>query len=274
MRGNLPQASGAGRGLLRRAALLALTVSAPLVLTVCALTGSSQAQGTRRIAALLYRGQPAGTPRMSDLATIKATGFSAVAWPRELQRAQSVLRELALKAGLEVVIAGGASEPGTARIDTTARSGAVTADAWRALQRGVLTVIFDPVSRDAPRLTDAGGRLLPWVNAARAFSRQLAANPLLFDRMTPVNGVSVDKGPLDVRVSLHQADRAWLLIATNAGPERSRFVARLPPTVPTALWISLLDGSGMSMPRLPDGPHWSADVGAGQALVYLIDRER
>jgi hypothetical protein len=140
------------------------------------------------------------------------------------------------------------------------------------VQRGAHTVVFDPGAQAGPHLTNAAGQMRAWVEPARALSRQLAANPALFGRMTIVPTTPIATGGLDVRVTLHETDRAWLLIATNASARAGRFVTRLPRMVPTALWINLLDGSGMSMLSAPDGPQWSADIGAGQALVYVIDR--
>ena len=170
------------------------------------------------------------------------------------------------------MLGAGASRGLTVTVNGIARARYVAADAWRAFQRGAATVVFESGVTAGTGLTGAGGQMRPWVVPARAFSRQLVANSRLLGQLTSVPITLLDAGGLNVRVSLHQAERAWILVATNAGPGGGRFLARMPRAVPPALWISLLDGSGMSMLGAADGPRWSADISAGQALVYVIDR--
>jgi hypothetical protein len=80
--------------------------------------------------------------------------------------------------------------------------------------------------------------------------------------------------PRGVEIAVLDSGRAWLLIATNTARARATFTARLPPEVPAALWLSLLDGGNMSMLRLDSGPRWTANIEPGAALVYVIDKVR
>jgi hypothetical protein len=226
------------------------------------------------VAAVLYRGDPAGTPRADDLATIKASGFDAVAWPSAYASRRDLTASLAAKVDLQFVVdpSPGAVPAGIVRLDVSRRPRHVEADAWRAYQRGVRVVIFDPGSGPGVKLTDKNGGIQQWVEPARAFARQLTVNRLLFDRARPGTATLLSTGGADVKVSLFHTDRAWMLIATNTSVRAGRLVARLPKAVPIALWTNMLDGSSMSMPRRADGPTWTAAIGPGKALVYLIDR--
>jgi hypothetical protein len=73
-------------------------------------------------------------------------------------------------------------------------------------------------------------------------------------------------------VVLRQTGRAWVLIATNLDRTPQRVIARLPAEVPSALWVSLLDGDAMSMLSLPGGPRWTVDLAPGEARAYVIDK--
>ena len=65
-----------------------------------------------------------------------------------------------------------------------------------------------------------------------------------------------------------------MLIATNLDRAPQRVVTRLPAEVPSALWVSLMDGDAMSMLSLPGGPRWTVDLAAGEARAYVIDKVR
>jgi hypothetical protein len=226
------------------------------------------------LAAVLYHGDPEGMPRADDLATIKASGFDAVAWPSAYGSRRELAASLAAKVDLQFVEAPapGASPAGVIRLDVSRRVRYVAADAWRAYQRGRKIVIFDPGDGPGVKLTDKTGGMRPWVEPARAFARQLTVNRLLFDRARPGTATLLSTGGADVTVSLFHTDRAWMLIATNTSARAGRLVARLPKAVPIALWTNMLDGSSMAMPRRAEGPTWTAEIGPGAALVYLIDR--
>ena len=79
------------------AVLLAATLSASPVSTGATFQ-------TRTRASLWYRGTPAGQPRQADLDAISAAGFSAVTWPTLFVSRARDLRQMADRAGLEVVI--------------------------------------------------------------------------------------------------------------------------------------------------------------------------
>ena len=248
-------------------------VTAILVSLAIALP-AARAAATEHVAALVYRGQPAGVPRVTDLATIKAAGFDTVAWPSAYRLRTVAMREMAEMVGLAVVIVRDRGlEPGRVIwIDCVRRPEHVAADAWRAFQQGAKVVVFDSDDRAGVSFSNATGQLHPWVDAARMFSRQLMVNVKLFDQIRPAAVALISRTGARVRVSLDQTPRAWLLVATNVGPDTGHFVARLPKPVPTALWVSLVDTSEMSMPRMPAGPTWTANIRPGEALVYLIDR--
>ena len=170
-----------------------------------------------RTAAVLYRGRPAGTARPEDLAAIRATGFVTVAWRRDFRTGEATARELATKVGLQFITVNLTASTGSfVKVDGATRPRYVEADAWRALQEGASTVLFDPGVQVGTGLTDSTGRMRPWVEPARTFSRQLTANARLLGNLTSVPVALLDAGGIDVRVSLHQADRAWVLIATCA----------------------------------------------------------
>ena len=132
---------------------------------------------------------------------------------------------------------------------------------------------FDARQTAGAGLEDANGALRPWVMMAREFARQLAGNAALLDTIALEATLPVEPAGAPVHVSLFRAPKAWLLIATHGGRDSASFVTRLPPAVPPALWISLLDGSGMSMLRDASGVSWRAQLAPGQALVYAINRE-
>lgn len=249
-----------------------------LALMVVAFVADEPAQVQERVAAVWYRGTPAGQPRQDDLARIRATGFSAIAWPSRFSDQAQAVRRQAEVVGLRVVVADARPTAETAVIDVSGNAGAVAARAWRALQDGAALITFDAGEPTGDGLVTLSGGLRPWVDPARAFARQLVANEGVFSALEPasVTMVGVDDDPLTsrVRVSLFRTARSWLLIGTNVGERAGAVQVRLPDAAPTALWISLLDDTAMSMPRVEGTPQWTADLAPGQALVYLINRVR
>lgn len=254
-----------------------MTTLASLIVTVSVAVAST-ANAAERVAAVAYRGTPAGVPRLDDLAAIRALGFSAILWPSRFESRIQAVRDLGVSVGLEIIVAPdgppmAASDRRIARIETV-QSDMTQARAWRALQEDARIIAFDAGTREGAGLDDGAGGVHPWVHPARAFARQLAANAALFDRVVVQPAVPVVSDNRDVRVSLFKDDRVWMVVATNTSARAARLTARLPSGVPVALWISLLDGSGMSMPESSTGPTWTAEIDAGAALVYVIDGHR
>jgi hypothetical protein len=232
--------------------------------------------------AVWYRGVPAGVPRQNDLAAIRALGFSAIAWPADFGAALSDVTRMAAVADLQVEVrasphaltAEGAFAPPMS-IDVSVAPAAVptfTALTWRAVAHGARRVAFDAGSPTGAGLDDANAA---WVRPAASLARQLASNTTLFAALRDMPPLVVESPPNSrLDVVLRQTDRAWVLIATNLGPAPQRVVARLPAEVPSALWVSLMDGDAMSMLSLPGGPRWTVDLAAGEARAYVIDKVR
>lgn len=233
--------------------------------------------------AIWYRGSPPGVPVLDDLAVIQAHGLTGVMWPERFLSAEAEVRRLASTVGLQVVLgretarpldASRALAPGdreTMAVRETPPSH-LAALAWRALAHGARVVAIDDGEHSGARLSGRGGRPLDWVRGAVALARQVSANATLMDRLRPSLRVIVDGVPsLDLDVVLLQADRAWVVVATNTGSRRIRTLARLPAPVPYALWVSWIDGSSLAMRSTPAGPQWSLDLVPGEARVYIID---
>jgi hypothetical protein len=245
-------------------------------LAVGCLWWPSRAVAAERVAAVWYAGDAAGVPLLDDLARIRALGFTAVVWPARFGSRIPEVQKLADAVGLSLVVepdAESSSQPRLRRIDVSESPADLTARAWRAIQDGIQVVAFDARQRAGAGLENESGTLRPWVIVAREFARQLAGNARLLDTIALEATLPVDPAASPVHVSLFRSPRAWLLIATHDGRDPVTFVTRLPPSVPPALWISLLDGSGMSMLRDAIGVSWRAELAPGQALVYAINRE-
>jgi hypothetical protein len=264
---------------------------AAMGLAVCVAVGASpagrQSAPTRGAVApppvaVWYRGVPAGVPRQDDLAAIRALGFSAIAWPAEFGSALSEVTRMAAVADLQVevrasahpVTAEGALAPPLS-IDVSVAPAAVptfTALTWRAVAHGARRVAFDAGSPAGAGLDDANAA---WVRPAASLARQLASNATFFAALRDMPPLVVESAPNPrVDVVLRQTDRAWVLIATNLDRAPQRVVTRLPAEVPSALWVSLMDGDAMSMLSLPGGPRWTVDLAAGEARAYVIDKVR
>jgi hypothetical protein len=230
------------------------------------------------VVALWYRGTPLGTPRLDDLAAIKAAGFEAITWPSGDATAVADVGKLAETIGLVLVIQpdGGVASrlAGRLTIDATRLGAAeIPAVAWRALANGVRTISFDPGSGPGTSLERPDGQRPEWVASAVALARQLSANAELIDglrRTAPPRFVSLKPPALDVQ--LFEGVRAWVTIATNTGPTSVEAEVALPKGVPYAIWVSLLDATTIAMVDRPEGARWKVRLDAGAAAVYVIDK--
>lgn len=248
------------------------------LIVLAGLLAVAAAAGAEPVVAVWYRGSPAGQPNADDLARIRARGFSWIVWPSTYDSALEELRRRATAIGLQVIVAPDlpaaegepvARRPG--RIEFEARllaPSSLPAEAWNAIFEDVQTLVFDPGDTEG-----TAGISGAWADLAVAVSRQLSANPAIFDEIEPAAALALETRPLaGVRVRLFETRRAWVVAATNTAASSTHVVARLPVDVPYAIWVSLIDGSTIAMLDQPSGPRWAFDIGPGQALVYLIDK--
>jgi len=249
----------------------------PLALLLAIAVGGGLSGGfqpeTAPIVAVAYRGTPAGVPRADELAAIRALGFTGVSWP---QSGTAGLAELSrLAASLDIAVVGA---PGVLiKVDRAVPD--LQAVLWRAIARGAKVITLDAGRSAGAGLADGKGNRLPWTRTASTFASQLAASPRLYMNLKRGPAVTIvspppagPAGPAGVEVALLDGGRAWVLIATSTARAQVRAVAQLPLGVPPALWLSLLDGSMMSMLKQPAGPRWTFTIGPGAALVYVIDK--
>ncbi len=256
-----------------------LRLAVSLLLTSAA-SGVFAGQSTAPpVVAIWYRGEPAGVPRANDLGTIRALGFSAIAWSRGGPTSLDTVRKMASTVGLTVVdsdvprlvTAASALSPGE-RADIPAGP-ATAALAWRAFAHGARTIVFDSGDATGAGLETPGRELRPWVREALAVSRQITVNARLAQSLKPAPGVLVwpDQSP-ELDVVMLDGDRSWVLAATNAGTTARSASVRLPAGTPYAIWINWLDGNSLSMLGEAPGPRWNFDIAPGAARVYLIDK--
>jgi hypothetical protein len=251
--------------------------SAHAVVLALAVVAVAPARQVEPVVSVWYRGTPAGTPRLDDLAAIRAVGFTGVTWPSKNPAGLPELSRLARLAGLTVV-----AQPEGSAVEVDGRlnvpvqtvgARGVTAHVWRAVARGVRVISFDPGQSEGTGL-GAPGRALPaWVAPAVALSRQLSANAPLFGelRLGPSPAFLGDRPPM-LEVVLLEGARCWVVVATNAGRARTRGVVELPRGIPYAIWVSLIDGSTIAMRDRPTGAQWTLDLEPGDAGVYVIDK--
>jgi hypothetical protein len=246
--------------------------------------GPASASAAEPVVAVWYRGNPAGTPRQSDLGAIRALGFTGVVWPRAGGAGVDELTRLAGLVGLKVVIADGPPTPIDGRsalrppnrVDINvapATPGMITALTWRAVAHGARVIAFDSGARTGAGLEQSDGSLKPWAKAAISVSRQLTANANLADAMRPGPGLILSPAPpptLDV--VLLDADRSWVIVATNTSGSAASSRVRLPAGTPYALWVSWLEGPPLAMISEPAGPRWMLRMEPRSALVYIIDK--
>jgi hypothetical protein len=225
-----------------------------------------------------YRGTPAGTPRLDDLAAIKAAGFGAITWPSGDARTVAEVSRLAETVGLTVVIQpdgrSALAIEGRLTVDVSRIPAAgIPAIAWRGVADGIRTISFDPGPVRGPGLDKPTGNRRDWVAPAVAVARQLSANARLIAelrRATSPEFFSAPPASLDVR--LLEGSRAWVIVATNTGRGKVHAEVALPRGVPYAIWVSLVDASTIAMLDRPAGARWQFDVEAGAARVYVIDK--
>jgi hypothetical protein len=237
------------------------------------------------VLAVWYRGDRAGAPRESDLAVIRALGFTGVAWPtrgsddardRAIQRMADAagLRLLAVDRPQQID-AEGALRPGP-RADISVKGlppGAITALAWRAVAHGARTITFDAGEATGTGLERADRSLSAWAREAVTIARQLTANGRVIDALRPGPGLVLTPAQSPrLDVILLDAGRSWVLVATNASPESLTASVRLPAGVPYALWLNWLDGTTLAMVGEAAGPRWTLRLGPHGARVYLIDK--
>jgi hypothetical protein len=263
----------------RRIARAAIVVAAAVAVLVPA-----SASAAEPVVGVWYRGNPAGTPRQSDLGAIRALGFTGVTWPRSSATGVEELIRLAGLVGLKVVIADGPPAPidgrsalrPPARVDiavASATPGMISALAWRAVAHGARVITFDAATRTGAGLEETDRSLKPWARTAINVSRQLNANANLATAMRPGPGLILTPAPppaLDV--VLLDADRSWVIVATNTSGSAVSSRVRLPAGTPYALWVSWLEGSPLAMISEPAGPRWMLRMEPRSAQVYIIDK--
>jgi hypothetical protein len=227
------------------------------------------------VVSLWYRGTPAGTPRLDDLAAIRAVGFRGVTWPSANVAGFAELTRLANVVGLTVVVQP-AGVPLDGRLDvavTKIRPAEIPAIVWRAVTRGVRTVSFDPGQKAGTGLNAVDGRDPAWLGPAVAVARELGGNAPLFGDLRPgLPLVFLSARPASLDVTLFEGPQCWVIVATNTGGTPAETVARLPVGVPYAIWVSLIDGSTIAMPDRPTGAEWAVRLAPGEAAAYVIDK--
>lgn len=266
-----------------RTALTCRTVLAAVSFALTMLAAPSGA-AAEPIVSVWYRGNPAGTPRQSDLGAIRALGFNGVTWPKDFAAGLGELNRLAGLVGLKVVVGdapkpittlSALAPPGRVDVSITAATtpGAIQALVWRAVGHGARVIAFDGGSTTGAGLETKDGSLRPWAKAAIGIARQLTANANLANLMRPGPSVVVtppSSPTLDV--VMLDADRSWVVIATNTTSAKVSAAVRLPPGTPYALWVSWLEGPPLAMISEPAGPRWMLSIEPFSARVYIIDK--
>lgn len=244
---------------------------------------AAQASAADPVVTVWYRGTPVGTPRQEELAVIRALGFGGVTWPASQKSGLAALKKMAADAGLQVAIAE-AQKPVTAasvpessgRVDlivTPQNAAALPALAWRAVAHGARVLAFDGGSATGAGLETADRSLKPWARAALDIARQFAANPRLIQALHAGPGVIItpESAPA-LDVVMLDADRSWVLIATNVSAAPVVATVRLPAGTPYAIWVNLLDNASLAMNGEASGPRWNLKLEPGAARVYIIDK--
>lgn len=254
---------------------------AACVATLAAMTSAAAAQTpTALVFSFWYRGSPPGVVRAEDVETIRDLGFAAVTWPYRGSPGTTMLIGLADAAGLKVVFrempapigpASVVEHRDTVDIDLSAVPSTVIRPlVWRAVAHGARVISFDPGARS---LAPASARSAAWLPVVVDLGRQLRANGQLFGESRDGPNVTFETPPAPgVDVALRDAGKAWIVIATNVSSKQVRVSARLPATVPYAMWLSLLDGSTLAMLEDAAGPKWLFDLDARGVRVHVIDK--
>ncbi len=261
---------------------LAILVIGVLVVLAHARVVNAQ---TRTLASIWYRGKPAGVPRQMDLDAIALAGFSAVTWPMVQVDGAMELRRMAESAELQVVIR---SEPFPLTIESALRPDTYVdilvpqtpvpqypTLMWRAVAHGARVISFDIGAADGNALLDQAGRPASWVAPVSAVARDLVRHATMVDVLTAGPAVRVEPQAPGLDVTLLDARRSWVLIATNLSPTGTPpadTYAYLPRPVLPAEWLNLLDGSTIAMLRRPTDVRWHVVLGPGDVRVYVIGK--
>ena len=129
------------------------------------------------------------------------------------------------------------------------------------------------VRRKAPAWRIADRSLKPWVRSAIDVARQITMNPRLVNALRPGPGVIVSpQSSPDLDVVMLDADRSWVLIATNAADSPVTATVRLPAGTPYAIWLDLLDATTLAMNGEAAGPRWNLTMAPRSARVYVIEK--
>lgn len=223
---------------------------------------------TPPVVTIAYPGSPRGVPKLDDLAAFRAMGFKAITWTGG-GSGGAELGKLAASVDLAVV------DRADVTIKAAGAADGIEALAWRALVRGARVLRIDPGQPQGTGFTRANGDPQPWVRPAVALTNQVVANPALIEILRRGPGVAiVPPVPKGLEITLLDGGRAWVLVATSTAKAEVHAVAKLPPGVPYALWVSLIDGSMLSMLREDSGPRWTLAIAPGDAKVYVIDKIR
>jgi hypothetical protein len=135
---------------------------------------------------------------------------------------------------------------------------------WRAFGQGARVIALGGAAvRDST----------PWIDALSTIGRQFQINGTLLAQCRPGPAVRIETtGAPRVEIALLEAQRTWVVVATNTGAEPARVTAVLPPVVPYAMWLNLLDGSSLAMLEQAAGARWSFDIAPWGVKTYVIDK--
>jgi hypothetical protein len=123
-------------------------------------------------------------------------------------------------------------------------------------------------------LANVNGEAPPWLPPAKGLSRQISFNTAFIAALRPGPVVTIDgPKPRDLDVVLLEVERSWLVVATSTSDAPLKATVHLPAAVPYALWVSMIDGSNMSMLDGAGGPIWTLDLSAFGVGVYVIDKK-
>ena len=236
------------------------------------------------IVTVWYRGTPAGTPRQDELAIIRAIGFSSITWPVSQSSALATLKTMAESVGLKVIVADApksatAESVGTAseRVDfvvTPQNATVLTPMAWRAVAHGARVIAFDSGSSTGAGLENPDRSLKSWVTAAQGVARQFDVNGRLIQALRPGPFLMMTPDTVPgLDVVMLDADRSWVLIATNTSNVAVSATVRLPAGAPYAIWADLLDNASLAMAGEAAGPRWNLKMDPYLARVYVIDKQ-
>ena len=256
-----------------------------LCLTLWLIAAGPQAAATTNpVVTVWYRGTPAGTPRQDELAVIRAIGFGAITWPASQASTLDAVKTMAASTGLQVFVAD-ARKPATAesvlggaeRVDfvvTPQNASVLTPMAWRAVAHGARVLTFDAGTPTGAGLENPDRSLKSWVSAALGVARQFSANNRLIQALRPGPGLLMTPDTVPgLDVVMLDADRSWVLIATNTSGLPVTASVRLPAGAPYAIWADLLDNSSLAMAGEAAGPRWNLKLDPHVARIYLIDKK-